>query len=186
MGAGKTSVAEYLAAQGAQVIDADQVAREVVKPGSSVLEKIRERFGQGVVRPDGTLDRAALARVVFHRRSRLRDLESIIHPPILARIRERIASRRSGQLVVVDAPLLIETGLDRDMDQIWMVGAPEEICLERLAHRGISPSEARKRMARQMPVEQKARLAHVIIDNSGSWSETTRQINRALEEIQGK
>ena len=174
---GKSEVARIMHDLGATVVDADQLAREAVRPSSPALAAILERWGGGVLLPDGSLDRAALRRVVFADPAQLAALNALVHPEV-RRLRDRqvAAARARGDAVVVaDIPLLFEVGLEKEMDRIVLVDAPEDIRLKRLTTRtGIAEDEARRMMAAQMPVSEKRWRAHFVIDNGGSLEELQR------------
>jgi len=170
---GKSTVAARLAELGAVVIDADELAREAVESGTPGLDAVVASFGRGVLRPDGTLDRAALGRVVFADEGARRKLEAIVHPEVrrLADLRERAAP--PGSVVVHVIPLLVETGQERDFDQVVVVDLPEDVQLERLLERGggrtpAAQEQARARIAAQASRDQRREAADVILDNSGS------------------
>lgn len=186
---GKSTVARMLEECGAVVIDADQLAREVVAPGEPALESIIATFGARFINPDGTLNRIALGKLVFADPiSRLR-LEAITHPAIRRMAYERLASlRQAGAPVVVYmAALIVEANADSLIDEIWVVCVDMETQIKRLMQRdGINREEALQRVAAQMPMKEKRRYGKVIIDNSGSLSETERQVREAWErEIRG-
>lgn len=184
--AGKSAVAERLAAFGATVIDADVLAREAVRPGTRALRRIVDRWGVAVLDTDGALDRAALRRIVFADAAERAALDAIVHPEV-ARLREAHvadARARGDRLVICDIPLLFETGLESRMDQVVLVDAPAELRLARLVRdRGLSESEAAAMMAAQMPAERKRRGAHHIIENDGTLAELDAKVaalHRAL------
>lgn len=183
---GKSTVARRLRELGVPVIDADQLAREVVEPGEPALEEIRERFGPEVFDGTGRLDRARLAAIVFRDEKARKDLEAIVHPRVRSRMRAMIEElKQKGEPVVVcDIPLLFETGVGLDwVDQTVVVYAPREVQKGRLiARNGITPEEAERRIAAQLPICEKARRADVVIDNSGSLEETFRQVDRLWKE----
>jgi dephospho-CoA kinase len=186
IGSGKSTVARLLADKGAVVIDADRLAREVVEPGTEAYRRVVERFGPGVVAPDGTLDRPALARIVFADPEARRDLERITHPAIGARMAERMAELSGTDAVVVlDVPLLVESGRT-DVAGVIVVDCPEEVAVERLvAQRGMDPVDARRRMAAQASREERLARADFVIDNSGSPEELRAQVERAWAWIEG-
>lgn len=183
---GKSLVSGELRRLGAAVIDADLIAREVVEPGKPAYDEIVAEFGEGVLRPDRTLDRKALGRIVFPDKEALSRLNRITHPRIRARIREEAARARAAgaALVVVDIALLIEGGYAQEVDRVIVVYAGEEAQIERMARRdGLSRQEAAERLSCQMPVKDKVGLAHFVIDNSGppeAALERTREIFREL------
>lgn len=183
---GKSFVAEILVSCGAVVINADLLAREVVETGEPAYLAIVEVFGDGVVRPDGSLDRKALGRIVFADADARKVLEEITHPAIAeraARLIER-ERQRGTPVVFYEVPLLIEAGLATTVDEIWVVSVSRDVQLERLLKRdGISKEEALRKMAAQMPLSEKAAYADVIIDNSGLQEETAHRVRREWERL---
>jgi dephospho-CoA kinase len=169
IGAGKSEVARLLAGHGAVVIDADQLAREAVAPGSAGLEAVVREFGSGILAADGSLDRAALGEIVFADPDRRAALEKIVHPYVGRRSSELMAAAPADAVVVYDVPLLVENGLQDAYDVVVVVEAGDDVRLERLAgSRGMTDSDARQRFATQASREQRAEVADVIIDNDGS------------------
>lgn len=187
---GKSLVAREFKRLGADVIDADRVAREVLAPGKEAYKEVVRAFGSGVLRPDGTIDRKALAKIVFSDPERLALLNSITHPPIIEIIKKRISVMRRSEAkgpVVVDAPLLFETGLDTEMDAVIVVRADMEEMVRRIMARdGLSRSEALSRIGAQMPVDEKARRADYVIDSSKDPDRTRAEARRLYEVIGGK
>lgn len=182
---GKSSVAALLEQLGAAVIDADQLAREVVEPGEEALAGIVAAFGERVLNGDGTLNRAALGEVVFSDPEARRTLESITHPAIKRRAEERLARLREGgtRTAFYVAPLLIEAGVTSRVHEIWVVYLDQETQLGRLMARdGLSREAALARIASQMPMEEKKRLGRVVIDNRGSRKELEAQVARLWRE----
>ena len=168
-GSGKSTVSKILAGLGAQVIDADDIARELTAPGTPLLRKIAQSFGPAYLNTDGSLNRAQLAKLVFANPDARRKLNRLMHPAILKVIRKEIrAARNRPGVMVIEAPLLIETGLNRYVDEVWVVTAPENVKVERLLARGLNLETARGILKSQMPQEEKIKQAHRIIDNSGS------------------
>ncbi len=178
IGAGKSEVARLLASYGAVVVDADAIAREVVEPGTPGLAAVVAEFGAGVLGPDGSLDRAALGRIVFADDERRRALEAIVHPLVAARSAELVAAAPGDAIVVYDVPLLVENGL-QDAYPVVVVDAPDEVRLDRLERRGLPRDEARARMAAQATREQRLAVATYVIDNSGDRDALAAQV-RAL------
>ncbi|MCS7088559.1 MAG: dephospho-CoA kinase [Thermoflexales bacterium] len=177
---GKSTVAAMLQELGATVINADQIAREVVVPGTPAFAAIVQRFGPSVVQPDGFLDRRALGRIVFADQSRLRELESIVHPPVRAMIRERLASAPHNSIVVLEVIRLFESGLDALCDAVWVTHCSEEQQRARLIReRGFSADEAEQRIRIQSSPSEKIARADVVIDTGGSLEETRRQVEHA-------
>jgi dephospho-CoA kinase len=184
---GKSTVSAMFARLGCRVIDADLLAREVVAPGQSAYQAIVAEFGREVVQSDGYLDRKRLGRIVFADPERRRRLEALTHPAIRARQRRLLAGLEEEAfegIVIWDAALLIESGAAADMDRVVVVFADAATQLERLMARdGLGEAEARERIASQMPVVDKARRAHYVVDNSGTRAATeaqVRQVHRAL------
>jgi dephospho-CoA kinase len=181
IGSGKSTVAARLAELGAVVIDSDVLAREVVAVGSEGLARVVERFGAGVLLPDGGLDRPGLGRLVFGDPAALADLNAIVHPLVRARSEEltAAAAARGVTAVVQDVPLLVETGLAGGYDKVIVVEAPLELRLERLAGRGLDAETARARIAAQASDEQRRAVADEVLDNSGSVEELRVQVDAA-------
>jgi dephospho-CoA kinase len=184
---GKSTVSAMLAEQGAEVIDADHIARQVVMPGTPAWCKIREHFGPGVLHPDGQLDRQALADIVFADKSKLALLNEITHPAIFARIADRLEAHHGQDVVVVlDAALLIEAGLAEGVDVVIVVHSPREIQVERLAAKGVGQTDARNRIASQLEPEKRLARADIVIDNSGSLEDLGRQVDKIWKELQAR
>jgi dephospho-CoA kinase len=163
---GKSTVAEILAGLGAVIIDSDQLAREVVEPGTEALAKIIKRFGDQVI-SDGRLDRAALGRIVFADPEARRDLEAITHPAVRRRAVELDAEAGPDAVVVQVIPLLVETGQQRHFDAVIVVDVPPELQLERLlARTSLTAEEAKSRIAAQSTRDERLAAATVVIDNS--------------------
>jgi dephospho-CoA kinase len=182
---GKSTVSAMFRELGAEVIDADQLAREVVEPGTPGLEEIRRRF-PGVVDAEGRLDRAALGARVFADEGERRALEAIVHPRIRAEAARRTeALARAGlEVVLYDAALLIENGLHHGMDGVVLVSAPEAVQRARLAARdGLDDAAISARLAAQLPLADKRAHATWVVDNGGSLKETRAQVRRIWEEI---
>jgi len=180
---GKSLVLNALAELGAHPIDADQVARELMRPGSPVLDEVARAFGPAILKPDGNLDRRALAGIVFNDPKQLHRLETIVHPPVVKLIRERLTESRAA-VVVIDAIKLFEASLATDCDEVWVVTCRPEQQLSRLMARdGLSEQEARARMSAQSPQAEKVRRATRVIDNSGTVEETLAQVRTAWETL---
>jgi dephospho-CoA kinase len=177
---GKSTVAVMLQELGAVVIDADVLSRQAVAPGAPALAEIAARYGPGVLHADGTLNRQALGRLVFSDAAERRALEHIVHPRVFAAMAEALAAeRRKGTAVtVLDIPLLFETRTGLQFcDCTAVVWVPPEIQLARLQARNrLSRAEALQRIAAQMPLAEKAKLADWVIDNSGSLTATKEQV----------
>ena len=184
IGSGKSTAARMLAARGAVVLDADVLARQVVEPGTTGFDAVLARFGDAVRSADGSLDRARVAQIVFADPGARRDLEAIVHPRVRARIAEAVAAHAdSDAVVVVDSPLLIETGAHESFPVVVVVTAPDDERLARLTARGMGEADARARMAAQMPLEEKASHAHVVLDNGGSEADLEAQVTRLWADL---
>ena len=184
---GKSTVSALFSHLGARVIDADLLAHEVVMPGQRAHAEIVKEFGPEVLDPDGQLDRKRLGAIVFADAARRRRLEEITHPAIRQR-QQRILAVLDEEafegLVIWDAALLIESGGAKGMDRLVVVATDPATELQRLMDRdGLSEAEARARVASQMPVAEKSKLAHYVIDNSGSRAETERQVREAYRRL---
>ena len=183
---GKSTVSAMFVEKGAQLIDADQVAREVVRPGHPVLERVVERFGQAILHSDGTLNRAKLGELVFNRPEERKALEEIMHPAIRKMMLERMEALESeypGRLVVVDVPLLYESRIESYFEQVVVVYASEDVQLERMIkNRGMTREAAVKRLQAQLPIEVKKNKADVVIDNNGDLEATAEQVDQFLQE----
>lgn len=181
IGAGKSTVSALLAEHGAVVVDADQVARDLQAPGSPMLDRMAERFGRHILRDDGSLDRAAVAAVVFGEsdaaRAALADLNAITHPAIQDEIRSRIdAYRGTDAVVVLDHPLLGEHPRD-DVAATIVVDVPVEVAVDRLVSaRGMDADDARNRIASQISREDRLATATHVIDNSGDLESLREQV----------
>jgi dephospho-CoA kinase len=178
IGSGKSMVASMLTQLGADVIDADRIAREVVEPGQPALKEIATAFGTDILLPDGRLDRGKLARIIFADPVARGTLNAITHPRIRERMDAEISARRSrAGVLVVDIPLLYENDRTRAVETVIVVWVDLKTQLRRLQERdGLSVEEARQRIAAQMPLDEKRAGADVVIDNSGSREKTRRQV----------
>jgi len=176
---GKTTVSGMLAEMGASVIDADQISRSLTAPGGRALPEVRRAFGDGVFLPDGTLDRAQLAKVVFADRAAVERLNGIIHPLVKLEMDEQLeACRKNGAgVVVLDVPLLFEAGMQHMGDVVACVTAPQEIQIARMHSRnGYTREEAMSRIRNQMPVDEKAKRSDVVIDTSCTLEELRTKV----------
>jgi dephospho-CoA kinase len=179
IGSGKSTVARMLAARGAVVLDADAFAREAVRAGSEGLRAVVARFGSEVLTPGGELDRPKLAGVVFADPAARTDLEGIVHPEVRRLIADGIQENLdTDNVVVLVNPLLIEMGTHRDCDVVVVVSATPETQLIRSIAGGMHEQDVRARMAAQLPLDERAQHADVILDNEGSVEELERQVDR--------
>ena len=179
IGSGKSTVARMLADRGAVIVDADVLAREAVAPGGPAHEALVVRFGAGVVAQDGSLDRRAVAELVFDDPAALADLNAIVHPPVRAAIAARLAELRgSDSVVVLVIPLLVESGRSYGESAVVVVDCPEDVAVRRLVeHRGMDETDARRRMAAQVPRADRLAAADVVIDNAGSPEDLERRVD---------
>jgi dephospho-CoA kinase len=184
IGAGKSEVSRRLAAQGAVVIDADAIAREVVEPGTPGLAAVIAEFGVDLLRSDGSLDRDRLGEVVFADPARLERLNRIVHPLVAERMAELENAAGQDSIVVHDVPLLAENNLSRGYDLVVVVDAPEQFQLERLLRqRRMTEEQARARMAAQASREKRLAVADLVVDNSSSLAELNRQVGDLWTEL---
>ena len=176
---GKSTVSGFLSDAGAQVIDADQIAREVVKPGTPGYDAILAFFGPTILMPGGEIDRKRLGEIIFNDPDKKARLDAIVHPLVFERSAERIAqiaAQTPDAVVIMDIPLLFEAGMESDLAEVIVVYVPEKLQLERLMNReGIDEQPAMTRIRSQMPIEEKRRRATVVIDNSGTTFDSRRQ-----------
>ena len=184
IGAGKGEVARRLASYGALVIDADQVAREVVAPGTPGLEEIVKTFGTGVLRPDGSLDRELLGEMVFSDAALRGKLNAIVHPRVGERMREIEESATAADVVVHEIPLLAEGGLASAFDVVVVVDAPPDVQVERLVSmRGMTRTHALARMSAQASREDRLAVATFVVDNSGSLEDLDGRVAALWDEL---
>ena len=178
IGAGKSTVAAGLESRGAVIIDADRIAREVVEPGTPALGALAERFGPGIVAADGSLDRAALAALVFRDPAARADLEAVTHPAIQQEMARQTATwAESDRVVILDIPLLKERR--PPMVGVIVVDVPEEVAVERLVtQRGFDADDARRRIAAQINRDDRRALADMVVDNSGDRPQLEKQLDR--------
>ncbi|MDQ4070693.1 MAG: dephospho-CoA kinase [Actinomycetota bacterium] len=179
IGSGKSTVAGLLAARGAVVVDADRLAREVVAQGTPGYDTVVARFGSGVVAADGSLDRRALAGLVFDDPAARADLNAVIHPAVRAAI-DRLLAELAGTdaVVVLEIPLLVESGRSYGESAVIVVDCPEDVAVRRLVEgRGMDEADARRRMAAQASRADRLAVADVVLDNSGSRADLERQVD---------
>ena len=188
IGSGKSTVTEFLRRKGYWVVDADVIAREIVEPGHPVLQKLVQQFGNTILNPDGTLNRKNLANLAFSGEDEKNALDRITHDAILSAIQEELHQIRINQhpnLVFVDAALMIETGLYKAMDEIWLIVADEKVRVERvLARDNIGVEQVTQRMKLQLSDQEKSKYARRMIDNSTTLNELYRVIERTLKEYE--
>ena len=190
IGSGKSEVARRLAALGAVVLDGDTAARAVVEPGTPGLARITETFGPGVLAPDGSLDRAKLAAIVFADDAAREKLNAITHPLIhehlIAAEAAAIKDLGPDTIVVHGIPLLAEGQRAADFDLVIVVDVPPEVQVTRLSDRGMPAEQARARMAAQATREQRLAVADIVIDNSGTLADMDRRVSEVWAELKAR
>lgn len=190
IGTGKSTVAAIFEKAGATVIDADKIAKDVVQPGRPAWQKIVEQFGRNVLQPDGGIDRKRLADIIFNSPQQKNRLDRIVHPFVIAETERRlkeIERDHPESVVILDIPLLIEAGMDRDLAEIIVVYVPEAIQQKRLMRRDrLNATEALARIRAQMPIDEKKTRATILIDNSASPAETRKIALKVYEDLQGQ
>lgn len=186
IGSGKSTVSAALAARGAVIVDADAIVRDVQQPGSPVLQQLAERFGPQVIAADGSLDRQAVANVVFSDPEALKALNAIVHPAVGREMNRRVlAERGTDRVVVMDIPLLTENPRD-GLEAIVVVDVPVETQVERLVtFRGFAEDDARARIAKQATREQRLATATFVVDNSGDLAALEGQMDALWEYLTG-
>ncbi len=183
---GKSTVSALLREQGAFIIDTDKIARAVVEPGEAAYLEVIAAFGDGIIASDGTIDRLKLGRIVFQDAKKRALLEQITHHRIEAKVNQLIESARnfSCPVVILDVPLLFESGWDKRVDEVWVVGVDEKTQLQRLIKRnGFSEQDAIARIKAQLPLADKIRRADQVIDNSGDLSQLQAEILRLWTKV---
>jgi len=188
MGSGKTTVSRFLEEKGARVINTDVLARQLMEQSGPVREKIRKTFGEDSYTSDGRLDAKKIASLVFQNPEALNRLNAIVHPEVIRAIRDEIRKLAQADfrgILVVDAPLIFETGLAGVMDETLVVAASEDVCVERVVKRsGLSPEEVRARLRNQWPLEKKMALADRVVWNDGSLEQLKEQVEKIYQEWQ--
>jgi len=195
--AGKTAVGNMLTEMGAHVVRADEIAHNLLRPGESVYEEVVRQFGARILNPDKTVNRARLAELAFGdgsaKSARIAELNKIVHPAVIQRQEawmEEIGKREPSSIAVVEAALLLEAGAGKRFDRLVVVTCTPEQRIQRFARRlGISPETARgeveRRMAAQLPDEDKIKAADYVIDNSGAQAQTREQVGKIYAELAG-
>ncbi|MER6947758.1 dephospho-CoA kinase [Nonomuraea sp. NPDC000554] len=184
IGSGKSEVSRRLAARGAVVIDADKIAREVVEPGTPGLARVVATFGDGVLHPDGSLNREKLGGIVFADPDRLAALNAIVHPLVGERVAALQAQAADDAIVVYDVPLLAENNLAPMYDVVIVVDASDEVRIARLAeHRGMPEQDAKARIAAQAGREERLSVADVVIPNEGSLEDLEARVDAVWQDL---
>ena len=186
IGTGKSEAAKFLASLGAVHLDADAISHELTKPGGEALEPIRAEFGEGVFREDGTLDRQALANITFSDPARKRALEAILHPRIQRDIMRGIdrAAEEGAKVVILDVPLLFETGMDALCDETWVLSADAETQVARVMMRDrVEREQVEARIQSQMPAEEKEKLATQVIPTERPMEKTQAELAALYQQV---
>jgi dephospho-CoA kinase len=187
IGCGKSAVAKMFAARGAATIDSDEIGRDLMQPGNVVYDRVVSGFGPEVLLPDGQLNRAKIAEIVFNDLDRLKHLNAIVHAPVLREIDRRVFAQRQKDpqaIVVVESAVLFEAGQNRRFDKMVVAWCRPEQQIERYrAKSGVSVTDIERRMAAQMPGEEKKRLADYVIDTSGTLEDTERQVEEVFAKL---
>ncbi len=177
---GKSTVSGMFREAGAELIDADEIAHEVVKKGKPAWRKILAHFGEEILLPGGEINRDLLGKIIFHDHSQKKELNRIVHPFVFQKMEKNIENAESGNpraIVILDVPLLIETGIYQNLSEIILVYIPENLQLERLIARDhISEIDAKARIRSQMPIDEKKQFASILIDNSMSHEKTKEKV----------
>jgi dephospho-CoA kinase len=188
LGAGKSTVARMLAERGAVIVDADDLARRALDPGTRAHQQVYDLFGDEVLTPAGEIDRTAVARIVFEDPEKRRALESITHPEVFRILAEEVETLRGTDAVVVfDAPLIVETGFNEACDAVLVVTARPEVRMDRvMRERHMSEDESRRRIDAQVSDEEREAVADVVIRNDGSLEELARVVNEVWRDLQDR
>ncbi|MBT9138498.1 dephospho-CoA kinase [candidate division NPL-UPA2 bacterium Unc8] len=182
---GKSTIAEMLGRLGAKVIDVDRVAHRFLKRGTIAWRKVVDEFGDEILNKNLVINRKRLGKIIFTNKDKQKKLEKIIHPLVIEAVREKI-SRETNQkqvVIVIDAPLLIESGLVSLMDKLIVVNAPGHIQRKRLVKRGLTQVEIKKRIDSQLPLAMKVKLADYIVENNGNLTWARKQVGKIWNEI---
>jgi dephospho-CoA kinase len=175
---GKSTISKLLMEKGAVIIDADKIAKSIMEPGKEAWQEVINHFGEIILKDDRNIDRKKLADIVFGDEKQLKVLNSITHPKIKEEMDKQLRDciEKKVDIVVIDAPLLLETGLGVLVDEVWVVAADERTQIERLLKRepDMTFSQAQERLKAQMPLEEKMKFAHRVIDNNGSLEKTKK------------
>lgn len=177
---GKDTVAQVLESRGAEIVDADKIARKLMEPGQAVFDKVVRAFGRDILHYEGSIDRKILADIIFKDESKRQELNSIIHPAIIDEEWNKVLAikrRNPNAVAVVNAPLLIESGNHKDVDKVILVVADEELVIKRLTKRdGLSREDILQRINSQMPEEEKRKYADYIIENNGTFDDLKKNV----------
>lgn len=187
IGTGKSTVSSYLKEKEFAIVDADQIAREITAPGEPLLKELSEAFGTSLILQDGSLDRKALADIVFMNKEKKKKLDRMMHSRIIAEIENQVREYKRGAYrgIILDVPLLFETGLEKMCDETWLLTADRQVRIERVCLRdGASPADVERRIQNQMDDEEKKKRADKILDNSGERDVLLMQVDSLIQEMQ--
>lgn len=186
IGAGKSTVGEFLKSYGVVVIDSDDIVHGLLEHSSAIKDAVLQRFGAKVRNSDGSINRKTLGRVVFEDPAARKDLESIVHPEVRKAAREKIEEHANEPVIALLIPLLFEAGMSSVFDEVWSVDCPYDQCVQRLkARTGLTKEEIDQRIQAQLPQKEKNALANAVIDNSGTIDQTRTQVARLLDRLRG-
>lgn len=184
---GKTTVAKILSDFDIKIVDVDRIAKEIVSPHTNIWEKIIETFGEEILDKDLSIDRSKLAKLIFSVPEKRKLLDDITHPIILTKIKEKLAELKSESIVVIDIPLLFETGFEKEVDKVVVVFAQRVLQIERLVKKcKLGLKEAQDRIDSQMSLLEKTKRADWIIYNNGGMEELRKEVRRLFEELKAK
>ncbi|WP_324824144.1 dephospho-CoA kinase [Sinanaerobacter sp. ZZT-01] len=186
IGSGKSTVSDYLRNKGITVLDADQIAREIVLPGKEALKELLAYFGEEILLENGLLNRKKLGKIVFSDPDKKLKLDQIMHDKIRSQILKKLQdeSSQGAPYIILDAPLLLETGMDRIVDQIWIVEMQDTLRISRVMKRdNLTEEEVKARISQQMSTEEKRKKAHSIIDNSSDLENLYAQVDQLLANL---
>ncbi len=182
-GSGKTTVCKIFEEQGARVTSADELGWQIIKKGSKEYGKIVKEFGSDIVCSDGAIDRKKLGSLIFADPAKRTILNRIVHPRLIASLKDEIRKTREDDLLVIDAALIFDWGLEKELDLVVVVTAPEAVKIERLKRMGFTEAEARRRLQSQLPEEALVQKADITIDNTGSPEELKKKCREIIDAI---
>jgi dephospho-CoA kinase len=183
---GKSYVLDQFRTRGVPCLDADALAHEATSAGTDATAAIAVRFGQDILAPDGSVNRARLGPIVFADPAARRDLEAIVHPAVylaLGTAMRALEAAGNTPLAIADVPLLFETGADAQFDRVIVTSCPPALQIKRLLERGLSETAARQRLAAQWPIDQKVARTDLVIRTDGTFAETNRQVDQVLNSL---
>ncbi len=181
---GKTTVVRILDDLGAYIIDADGIAHQILQKKQEGWQKVVGEFGKEILSEDGKIDRKSLGEIVFNDKNKLKKLEKITHPLIIKKIKDEINNNQDQDVIVIEAPLLYEAGIDNLMDQIWVVYVDRNTQIKRLKERNqYNKEDAQKRINSQLSLEKKKEMADEVIDNTGSREELKKQVKKLWKSL---